>query len=246
MKPLKFLEEVGEGDRIGIDIGSRSTKFAYRRQDRIVVSIMDTNDFIYNCLAGGITSLDIVTTGYGRGKVPGARKIPEIRAHTLGALRTVEIDKFTLLDIGGQDFKVVRIENKGIRDFHMNDKCAAGTGRFLEKMAGMLGMSIEELGSHRGDSKVLESTCSVFTETELISLMMEGATREQLAGGVIYSVYERVRPYLRMFPADTVVFTGGGALSGGLVSTIGDGLSVEVVVPEMAQYMGALGTFHME
>jgi predicted CoA-substrate-specific enzyme activase len=171
-------------------------------------------------------------------------KIPEIRAHTVGALKTIEKNTFTLLDIGGQDFKVVRVENGSIRDFHMNDKCAAGTGRFLEKMAEMLHMSIDELGARRGDSKILESTCSVFTETELISLLMEGASREHLAGGVLYSVYERVRPYLRMFPADLLVFTGGVSMCTGLVGTIEDNLRIEVIVPPDPQFMGALGCYH--
>ncbi|MGA1819557.1 MAG: acyl-CoA dehydratase activase [Thermoplasmatota archaeon] len=241
MSAFTFLEDLEQGRRIGLDIGSRSTKAAFTDGDVIGTEMMDTADFIYGGFIEGLKGFDVVTTGYGRNRVVHARKVPEIRAHTLGVLRSTGIDSFTLLDIGGQDFKVVRVDKKGIRDFHMNDKCAAGTGRFLEKMGEMLSMSVEELGCHRGDSKVLESTCSVFTETELISLMMEGATRDQLASGVIYSVYERVRPYLRMFPADTVVFSGGVSGCTGLVETLKEGLSVDVVVPERAQFMGAVG-----
>ncbi|MGA1793747.1 MAG: acyl-CoA dehydratase activase [Thermoplasmatota archaeon] len=241
MSGFAFLEDLEPGRRIGLDIGSRSTKASYEHGDGIGTEIMDTADFIYSGIIDELKGYDVVTTGYGRNRVAHARKVPEIRAHTLGVLRTTRMEDFTLLDIGGQDFKVVRVEKRGIRDFHMNDKCAAGTGRFLEKMGEMLGMSVEALGSLRGDSKVLESTCSVFTETELISLMMEGATKDQLASGVIYSIYERVRPYLRMFPADTVVFTGGVSACKGLVDTLRDGLSVEVVVPERSQFMGAIG-----
>jgi len=155
------------------------------------------------------TGLSVVTTGYGR-KVPGNYpSIPEVRAHTIGAVGSLEMDDFTLLDIGGQDYKVVRVENGGIRDFFMNDKCAAGTGRFLEKMADMLSLDLHELGSYRGRRKLLESTCSVFSETEIISMKMDGLNADEIAEGVIYSVYERIRPLLRSFPSDRIVFTGG-------------------------------------
>lgn len=230
-----------EGERLGLDIGSRSTKFC----SKAGTGIMDTSDFIFRSLSEQIPNgVDVVTTGYGRNKVETGRSIPEIRAHTVGVLRTLDIPDLTILDIGGQDFKVIRVEGKAIRDFHMNDKCAAGTGRFLEKMADALGMTITELGSYTGGRKILESTCSVFTETELISLMMEGASRGELAGGVIHSVFERIRPYLRMFPLDTLVFTGGVSRCAGLGETLSEELSVELVVPRDSQLMGAVGCFH--
>jgi len=236
---------LGPGDRIGLDVGSRSTKFALMMEDKIELGKIDTTEFIFNGMIEDLDSgIEIVSTGYGRNKVNAGRKIPEIRAHTVGALKSLDLDTFTLLDIGGQDFKVVRVENKAIKDFHMNDKCAAGTGRFLEKMSKMLHISIEELGSHTGNAKILESTCSVFTETELISLMMEGASKDELAGGVIYSVYERIRPYLRMFPSDTLVFTGGVAKCTGLVESIRNGIGIDIVVPDDAQFMGAIGTLY--
>lgn len=226
-----------------MDIGSRSTKFCVDPKDGL--GILDTTELIFGKMWEKIpVEADIVTTGYGREKVPKGHMIPEIRAHTVGVLKTTDLEDFTLLDIGGQDFKVVRVENRAIRDFHMNDKCAAGTGRFLEKMADMLKMDLDELGSFRGDHRILESTCSVFTETELISLMMEGASRERIAGGVIHSVYERVRPYLRMFPSDEIIFTGGVSKCNGLKETIGIGLHVKVTVPEKSQFTGALGCYH--
>lgn len=185
--------------------------------------------------------ISVVTTGYGR-KVPGEyRTIPEIRAHTIGAVGSLGLDNFTLLDIGGQDYKVVRVEKGGIRDFFMNDKCAAGTGRFLEKMAAMMSLSLEELGSHKGKRKLLESTCSVFSETEIISMKMKGYKTDEIAEGVIYSVYERIRPLLRSFPVDRIVFTGGVSAFDGLRDTISDQIGVDVIVPDNAQYMGALG-----
>jgi predicted CoA-substrate-specific enzyme activase len=226
--------------RIGLDIGSRSTKAAVE-SDGILLGICDTPDFLEALGKGKLQEAkDVVTTGYGR-HMYGSLSIPEIRAHTTGVVKSLELDDCTILDIGGQDFKVIRVEKKAIRDFTMNDKCAAGTGRFLEKMSDILAMPLDELGSHRGGRKILESTCSVFTETEIISLMMEGVGRDELAEGVIHSVYERIRPYLRMYPMDMIVMTGGVSSFKGLRDTFSSNLEVEVMVPEKARFMGALG-----
>lgn len=233
------------GGKIGVDVGSRSTKVYTVDQGDERYLISDTPEFLEELGNIDISKdLEVVTTGYGRHRVPGSRSIPEIRAHTTGVVMSHGISDCTLLDIGGQDFKVIRVEAKGIRDFTMNDKCAAGTGRFLEKMASMLSMELGELGKYKGDRKILESTCSVFTETEIISLMMEGVQRSELASGVVHSVYERVRPYIRMFPSDILVFTGGVASLEGLRKTISDDLDIDVLVPERAQFMGAVGCFH--
>jgi len=240
--PFETIAEKARG-RLGIDVGSRSTKVAALVEGSPALAMEDTSHLVFSGFGPFPHITEIVSTGYGRGKVPGAVKIPEIRAHAVGALAVLDIDTFTLLDIGGQDFKVVRVEKGGIRDFSMNDKCAAGTGRFLEKMSTMLEMSLQDIGSIRGERKVLESTCSVFTETEIISLMMEGSTKLELASGVVYSVFERIRPYLRSYPNDTIVLTGGVASMGGLAETIQDHLNADVIVPEHAQHMGAVGCF---
>jgi activator of 2-hydroxyglutaryl-CoA dehydratase len=123
----------------------------------------------------------------------------------------------------------------------MNDKCAAGTGRFLEKMSDLLSIPLKEMGKHYGERKILESTCSVFTETEIISLMMEGIGKDELAGGVIHSVYERIRPYLRMYPSDRIVMTGGVSDFSGLRETFSMKMDVDVVVPDNARFIGAMG-----
>ena len=105
--------------RIGIDVGSRSTKAVAIVDGILCLGITDTTDMIYGGFRGIPEGVETVSTGYGRGKVPGAIKIPEIRAHTVGVLKTLDIDTFTLLDIGGQDFKVVRVEDKAIKGFVM-------------------------------------------------------------------------------------------------------------------------------
>lgn len=234
--------ERGSG-RVGLDIGSRSTKMVNGKD--MILSLCDTPEFLERAREINLShELDIVTTGYGRYRISDSRSIPEIRAHATGVIRSTGMETGTILDIGGQDFKVIRVEGRSIRDFHMNDKCAAGTGRFLEKMAGMLSMTLDDLGRMKGDRRILESTCSVFTETEIISLMMEGVSTDELASGVIYSVYERIRPYLRMFPSDKLIFTGGVASMDGLRETISLGMGVDVMVPSNSQFTGAIGCFH--
>jgi len=185
--------------------------------------------------------VSIVSTGYGRRLIKGARTVPEVRAHALGAVSAPGQDTFTLLDIGGQDMKVIRVEGGVLKDFSMNDKCAAGTGRFLEKMASMLDMDVAELASHKGGRKLLESTCSVFTETEIIDLLVRKVPRDEIASGVVHSIFERVRPQLRSFPLDVLVFTGGVSLGSGLRTTLEEGLAVKVVVPPDPQFTGAIG-----
>ncbi|MDG6225427.1 MAG: acyl-CoA dehydratase activase [Candidatus Thermoplasmatota archaeon] len=240
----EFLSEC-EG-RIGMDLGSRSIKAAGLVDGEHVLWITDTETMICSGTPPLTDGFRCVTTGYGRGMIKGATSINEIRAHVVGVLSSLDIDTFTLIDIGGQDFKVIRVKDRGIVDFSMNDKCAAGTGRFLEKMAGMLGMTVMELGSHKGRRKVLESTCSVFTETELISLMVEGVSREELASGVIYSVFERLRPHLRAYPDDAIVLTGGASLLPGISGTISEHSNAEVMVPKDSRFMGALGCYHAD
>ncbi len=242
MSDMKDLFSIiSSTERIGVDIGSRSTKVASGKGSDIRLGICDTPLFLEAIVKGKIRSSDeMITTGYGRHRI-GNRSIPEIRAHSTGVIRSMDLTDCTILDIGGQDFKVIRVEGKAIRDFSMNDKCAAGTGRFMEKMADLLSMRLEELGDHKGGRKILESTCSVFTETEIISLMMEGIGRDELAQGVVHSVYERIRPYVKMYPLDHLVLTGGVSSFKGLQRTFSKGLDIDVLVPEKARFMGALG-----
>ncbi|MEM3977322.1 MAG: acyl-CoA dehydratase activase, partial [Thermoplasmata archaeon] len=148
---------------------------------------------------------------------------------------------FTLLDIGGQDYKVVYVKGGVIQDFLTNDKCAAGTGRFLEKMANVLDVSIDEISRHYEDPIKLNSTCTVFAETELISKMMEGHPKESLMAGVNYSVFERVKPYILRFKSNLIIFTGGVAKNKAIAEIIRREIGREVIVPDEPQANGAIG-----
>jgi predicted CoA-substrate-specific enzyme activase len=222
----------------GIDIGSTTTKIVYMDGENLEKHILPTIKFIYS---NEREYFNAVSTGYGRFTVRSMKVIPEIRAHVLGALFQTDVRNFTLLDIGGQDYKIVYVVNGVIQDFLTNDKCAAGTGRFLEKMAQVLDVTMEEISKHYKDPVKLNSTCTVFAETELISRIMEGHPKESLIAGVNYSVFERIKPFLMRFKSNTIVFTGGVAKNKAIVEIIREELGKEVVVPEDPQANGAIG-----
>ncbi|MEK7872116.1 MAG: acyl-CoA dehydratase activase, partial [Nitrospirota bacterium] len=171
---------------VGIDLGSRSVKIVSIEEMEIAtMKTFDTAVFYREYIKRdgerimvdykkiGFSDMDplrIVATGYGRNAagINGADVIPEIKAHTRGAVYQTGFRDFTLLDIGGQDVKVMLVKDGRIEDFTMNDKCAASCGRYLENMATVLGVDIEELGRHHADPVDLDSTCAVFGESELI------------------------------------------------------------------------------
>ncbi|MEM3965217.1 MAG: acyl-CoA dehydratase activase [Thermoplasmata archaeon] len=222
----------------GIDIGSTTTKIVSMDGEEIIKEIIPTIKFIYS---DKDKYHGAISTGYGRFTIKSMKVIPEIRAHVLGALFQTEFKDFTLLDIGGQDYKVVYVKGGVIQDFLTNDKCAAGTGRFLEKMANVLDVSIDEISRHYEDPIKLNSTCTVFAETELISKMMEVHPKESLMAGVNYSVFERVKPYILRFKSNLIIFTGGVAKNKAIAEIIRREIGREVIVPDEPQANGAIG-----
>ncbi|MGC8564922.1 MAG: acyl-CoA dehydratase activase [Thermoplasmata archaeon] len=223
----------------GVDIGSTTTKIISMEDDIIDKEILPTIKFIYSPRKNDFS--DAVSTGYGRFTIKSQKVIPEIRAHVLGALYQTEFKDFTLLDIGGQDYKIVYVKNGIIQDFLTNDKCAAGTGRFLEKMSQVLDVSIDDLSLYHEDPVKLNSTCTVFAETELISKMMEGFPKERLISGVNYSVFDRLKPFLMRFRTENLIFTGGVAKNVAIREIIQKELGVNIIVPSEPQGNGAIG-----
>ncbi|MGC8663781.1 MAG: acyl-CoA dehydratase activase [Thermoplasmata archaeon] len=223
----------------GVDVGSTTTKIISLEDDIIGKEILPTIKFIYSKRKNEFN--DAVSTGYGRFTINSKKVIPEIRAHVLGALYQTEFRDFTLLDIGGQDYKIVYVKNGVIQDFLTNDKCAAGTGRFLEKMSQVLDVSMENLSIHYEDPVKLNSTCTVFAETELISKMMESYPKERLISGVNYSVFDRLKPFLMRFRSENLIFTGGVAKNMAIREIIKNELGVNIIVPDEPQANGAIG-----
>lgn len=224
---------------IGVDVGSTTTKIISMVDEVIDKEIMPTIKFIYSPRKSEFK--DSVSTGYGRFTINSKKVIPEIRAHVLGALYQTDFKDFTLLDIGGQDYKIVHVINGVIQDFLTNDKCAAGTGRFLEKMSQVLDVSIDDLSKHFEDPVKLNSTCTVFAETELVSKMMEGYPKERLISGVNYSVFDRLKPFLMRFRSENLIFTGGVAKNRAIREIIQKELGVNIIVPNEPQANGAIG-----
>ena len=194
----------------------------------------------------------IVATGYGRIALPFADKsLTEIRCQARGAAHLFP-RAGVILDIGGQDSKVisleVRPEARGsagkVRDFLMNDKCAAGTGRFLQMLSGILNMPLDDLGraAAAGDPVAISSMCAVFAETEIVGLLAGGTAPQDIAAGVFRSIARRMCGLARRITLhDECVFTGGLAASPALASILSDELGLPVKVPADPQVVGALG-----
>ena len=187
----------------------------------------------------------VVATGYGRINVPFADKqITEITCHAKGVsslFPTVRI----AIDIGGQDAKAIKIVNDKVVGFVMNDKCAAGTGRFLEVIAEALGLKLEEMGglSLKSERKVsISSTCTVFAEQEVVSRIADGVTIEDILAGLHHAVSGRVyRMAERLRIEPDVVLTGGVAKNIGVVKAMEEHVGFPILVPEEPLLTGAVG-----
>ena len=191
---------------VGIDIGSTSAKVAIFKDDELIhtmvkptgwSSVNTANEIKDTLIEMGIKEDDsvYVATGYGRVSVPYANKVvTEITCHGKGATYLYK-DDCTVLDIGGQDTKVITVENGMIKDFIMNDKCSAGTGRFIEIMANSLGVTLEELSTlaENGKGITISSMCTVFAESEVISLIGKGTPKEDIAFGIMDSIASKVK-----------------------------------------------------
>lgn len=199
--------------------------------------------------AAGLLPEDIgnaVATGYGRMNCPYAGKqLSELSCHAKG-IHFLLPDVRTIIDIGGQDAKALRIGPQGqLMNFVMNDKCAAGTGRFLEVMARVLNLPIEELGpiSERSNHPVsISNTCTVFAESEVISQMSSHASIEDIAAGIHRSVAKRVAGMaLRIGKESEVAMSGGVALNIGVVHAMEEELDTPIQVHPYCQLAGAIG-----
>lgn len=247
----------------GIDLGSRSVKIALMRQtgegSRFEILRLESLDTIrfyreYGHKQGeklvvdfeglGFPGVDcLVSTGYGRNTLDlaGGEAIPELKAHVLGAVYQTGFEDFTLIDLGGQDSKIIQVRRGKMVDFQTNDKCAASSGRYLENMASVLDITLEGLGEYSDNPVELNSTCAVFGESELIGKIVEGFSIAELAAGVNATIVKRVLPLLRSFAGEVVVFTGGVAHNRAVCRLLEVGTGRRVVVPKEPQFNGAIG-----
>ena len=187
-----------------------------------------------------------VATGYGRGALPFATEaVTEITCHARGVRHLVP-DVRTVIDIGGQDSKVIVLGDDGsVVDFAMNDRCAAGTGRFLEMIARTLELRTAELAAVAAQATrpaEISSMCAVFGETEVVGLLAKGTPRADVVAGVHQSVASRVAALAsRLAVGPPVVFTGGVAKNGAMADALRKTLGLDLTIPPEPQITGALG-----
>jgi predicted CoA-substrate-specific enzyme activase len=189
-----------------------------------------------------------MVTGYGRHLVApavGGGVVSEIRAHAVGA-RHIYPDCRTVIDVGGQDSKATLLSAGGeVQKFEMNDRCAAGTGKFLEVMANTLEVGVDKLGDLAlRASKVVQinSLCIVFAESEIISLIARGEESSAIALALHHTIATRIAGMVRRIgPRERIVFAGGGALNRCLQESISRDLGVQLTIPHEPQIVGALG-----
>lgn len=187
----------------------------------------------------------MVATGYGRDLLACAdQRITEITCHACG-VRVLTPNARTVIDIGGQDSKVIHLDATGkVHDFVMNDRCAAGTGRFLEVVARRLDVSLKDLGHLAGRAKkpaAISSMCVVFAETEIVGLLAQGASPASIVAGVQLAMATRLASMAGRHVMQPVVFTGGVALIPGMAKVLSSALQCSVSIVPTPQYTGALG-----
>ena len=244
---------------VGIDVGSITTKAALIKDGQIISDmVMSTG---YNAQRAGEVVFQniletsginekavdrIIATGYGRESVTVAHKtVTEITCHAAGACHLNSAVR-SIIDIGGQDSKAIAVDAGGqVRDFAMNDKCAAGTGRFLEVMARALEVDLDHFGSFslkaREPAKI-SSLCTVFAESEVISLISQGEDRENIIAGIHEAIASRVIAMTgRVGIAAPIMMTGGVAKNIGVVKALEGKLEHKLEVSPKAQVTGAIG-----
>jgi len=244
---------------LGIDIGSTASKCIMLEDGKEIVAksliavgagTSGPQRAIDQVLeAAGKTREDmayILATGYGRNSLEeiADQQMSELSCHAKGASFLFP-EVRTVIDIGGQDVKVMRVEDGVMTNFQMNDKCAAGTGRFLDVMARVLEVDVEQLGQLGSESTKnvsISSTCTVFAESEVISQLSKGTDKRDIINGIHQSVANRVAGLAhRIGVQDQVVMTGGVAQNSGVVLALQNALARTIHTSPLTQYNGALG-----
>lgn len=242
----------------GIDIGSTITKIVIANRVEILASVIQRTGAEHRRRAHRVMDralvqaelcvddLDyIVATGYGRINVPFAdAKVTEITCHMRG-VSWLHPDVRTIIDIGGQDCKGIKVKDGRLDDFIMNDKCAAGTGRFFEIIAKVLGIDLEEIGPLSLTSTnpaEISNLCTVFAEQEALSRLSEGVPIADIAAGIHKANAGRIYSMVRKIKIEeAVAITGGGAKNSGLCRSLQQRLQLPVFIPPEPLITGALG-----
>ncbi len=246
----------------GVDVGSTQTKAVIVGEDggirMLGYALVDTganvqraaeNGFLAACRESGVEPEGVgyvVGTGYGRYKITfGNTQMTEISCHARGAHYLFPSTR-TVIDMGGQDSKAISVGEHGeVLDFVMNDKCAAGTGRFLANAAEVLGIGLEEIGplSLRARHPVkITTVCTVFVESDILSYLAQGKKPEDVLGGVHLAIARRTVSLARRVPIEPgITMTGGVSRNTGMVRALEEVLGAKMQVSQQAHFAGALG-----
>jgi predicted CoA-substrate-specific enzyme activase len=247
--------------KISVDLGSRFIKIAVLKDEGYDFHIESTVEFYKRYIRRGSKGIyidldelgidtqdaSIISTGYGRYLMNfvNAETISEIKAHFFGAKAQTGENDFTLVDIGGQDSKVIQARDGYINDFSMNDKCAASTGRFVEQAARILDIPIDVFIQTSDSPAKLSDTCAIFCESELIGLLAQGEKVERLASGVNLSVARRMAPQLIRYKSNKVFAAGGVAASKAILGFLSELTRLEISPLPIPQYNGAIGGLNL-
>ena len=251
----------------GVDVGSTQTKAIIVDESHAIVAraLTDTGAYLVRAAerafetALGEAALQreaveqVIGTGYGRFKVEfGDAQVTEISCHAKGAWALIPATR-TVIDIGGQDTKAIKVSDRGeVLDFAMNDKCAAGSGRFLTNSAEAVGLQVSEMGARSMDSKQpvrLSTVCTIFVESDILTYLAQGKKVEDILAGVHGAIAARTVALVRRVGAEAeVTFTGGVSRNIGIVKAVQEKLGVSVNVSPDSHFTGALGAaiFAME
>ena len=251
----------------GVDVGSTQTKAIIVDESHTIVAraLTDTGAYLVRAAERAFESAlaeaglsreavgQVIGTGYGRFKVEfGDAQVTEISCHAKGAWALIPATR-TVIDIGGQDTKAIKVSDRGeVLDFAMNDKCAAGSGRFLTNSAEAVGLQVSEMGARSMDSKQpvrLSTVCTIFVESDILTYLAQGKKVEDILAGVHGAIAARTVALVRRVGAESeVTFTGGVSRNIGIVKAVQEKLGVPVNVSPDSHFTGALGAaiFAME
>ncbi|MFH1531269.1 MAG: BadF/BadG/BcrA/BcrD ATPase family protein [Pseudomonadota bacterium] len=270
-QPTRTTTAGGSPPALGLDLGSRFAKLAYRDPwGDVEVRILDSMQFYRTWARRTATGLALdlpavlrdglgvrppaglrgVATGYGRhleGLV-GCHAVPEVHAHAAGAAAQLGPGEFLLADLGGQDTKAIRVRDGVVLDFVMNDRCAAGSGRYVENMARLLEVELAEVMAHHADPVVLSNVCAIFGESEVVGLVVEGIPVERISAGILRSVAMRLLQLLGRLPAVgglPLYLSGGLAASPGLLRLLEIHRGGDVASLPRPRLSGALGCLEL-
>ena len=243
---------------IGIDLGSRFVKIVQTHDfkefkkicldtvqfltQRIKTGPKKTNYFLALSDLGLQPEKSLVVTGYGKHLVGKKIKaITEIRAHFRGACFQTGLKNFILVEMGGQDSKVLWVQDNKVMDFQTNDKCASGTGRYLENMARLMNLSLQKLSREIEDPVAINNTCAIFGESEIIGFLMEQVPLKRICAGINDSIARRIIQMIRRYPPSPLILCGGVALNQGVVTLLSRRYGRPIITPKEPQFNGAIG-----